>query len=476
MSKKWTIISIISRFSAVAIGMVQSIIIAKLLTVDSYGLLNIVMGIGASLGVYQNLGISSGSTREIAGAKDKDEAFKIFITSLAIRYIISIPLALGLFFFAKQIASSMNGREEIIFPLQLFAITMVIQSLQSVLNSVIQGFKKFKFLFVFQILIAFVSLAIYLPLIFKFEFLGYFYALVLFNLLSTLVLAAYSYKLFLGGMNFPTKKEFKEIFRSIFKIGIFIYLMKIIDTQWHKLQPFLLGFVVSDYKIGLFSFALLISSKISTVSDAITDVSLPSMTSVYEKSQETFKKTYLNGSLFASVIILFSVVALILFKYEIFLIVDYLFSFLGKESLTSKYGGAFAFIDPLAIAFWGYSQLNLVRSGFSVPAKKLMGSFVSYLALFGLTYLFYSTLNFIPDVVLKLSVSMAVSSCLSYAILIIFAKREAGFWLITIEEILLILISALVIFSNYLDVSNYLLIFIYSLFVFWIYKTHDKNS
>ena len=62
MSKKWTIVSIASRFLAVGIGMVQSIIIAKLLTVEAYGLLNIVMGIGASLGVYQNLGISSGST------------------------------------------------------------------------------------------------------------------------------------------------------------------------------------------------------------------------------------------------------------------------------------------------------------------------------------------------------------------------------------------------------------------------------
>src|SRR3989344_4061040 len=266
MSKKWTIVSIASRFLAVGIGMVQSIIIAKLLTVEAYGLLNIVMGIGASLGVYQNLGISSGSTREIAGAKDKSEAFKIFITSLSIRYLISIPLAVGLFFFAKKIALGVDNRPEIIFPLQLFAVTMVIQSLQSVLNSVVQGFKRFKFLFGFQIAIAFVSLAVYIPLIFKFEFIGYFYALILFNLISTIVLAGYSYHLFAGGVDFPSAKEFRSIFKSIFKVGIFIYLMKIIDTQWHRLQPFLLGFVTTDYKIGLFSFALLISSKVATVS------------------------------------------------------------------------------------------------------------------------------------------------------------------------------------------------------------------
>ena len=122
MSKKWTVVSILSRFSTEGIGLIQSLLIVKLLTVESYGLLNIVMGLGASLGVYQNLGISSGSTREIAAAENKKEASKIFLASLTVRYMISLPLAIGLMIFAQRIALSMNNSQEIIFPLQLLQI------------------------------------------------------------------------------------------------------------------------------------------------------------------------------------------------------------------------------------------------------------------------------------------------------------------------------------------------------------------
>jgi|694.fasta_scaffold02523_7 hypothetical protein len=473
MSKKWTVISIGSRFLAVTIGIIQSVIIAKLLTVENYGLLNIVMGIGASLGVYQNLGISSGSTREIASSESKAEAYKVFITSLAIRYMISIPMAVGLFIFAAKIAEQTSNRSEIILPLQLFAVTMVIQSLQSVLNSVIQGFRKFQFLFGFQIIIAFVSLSVYIPLIFKFEFLGYFYSLILFNLISTIALLIYAYKLFDGQTKMPTRNEFITIFKSIFKVGVFIYLMKIIDTQWQRLQPFLLGFVTTDYKIGVFSFALLIASKVATVSDAITDVTLPSMTNIYERSREEFRAAFLKGSSFANLLLVLCVVVLILFKAEIFYLIDVLFSFMGKEHLSIKYGESFKYIDWLAIAFWGYSQLNLIRSGYSVPAKKLMGSFLSYVVLFVFTYVFYTTFNQLIDPIWKLSVAMGAAALISYLFAIIYTKYESDFWIISFSDIVYLLISIVVIFAFYIGISNWFLIMVYGFFTFWIYKTNE---
>ena len=474
MSKKWTVVSILSRFSTEGIGLIQSLLIVKLLTVESYGLLNIVMGLGASLGVYQNLGISSGSTREIAAAENKKEASKIFLASLTVRYMISLPLAIGLMIFAQRIALSMNNSQEIIFPLQLFAVTMIIQSLQSTLSSIVQGFKKFNFLFTFQIVRAVLSIGIFIPLIMSYGFVGYFYALVIFNIVVTIIPLIYCAKLIGTDFTIPTFEEYKRILKSVFKIGMYVYVMKIIDTQWYRLQPFLLGFVTTDYKIGLFSFALLIASKLGAVSDAITDVTLPSMTTVYERSKEEFKKTFLKGSTFANILLTLAVVILILFKAEIFWLIDLIFSPLKKEPLSVKYSPAFVYVDILAIGFWAYSQLNLIRSAFSVPAKKLRGSFFAYILLFVLTYIFYYTING-SDPIRNLSIAMALASFASYIFLLLYSSRESKFWMITLDDIVYIVLSALVVIAFYMGVSNILLIIIYCLFTFWIYKTSEKN-
>src|SRR3989344_3715377 len=258
MKFSWSIISIISRFFAVAIGLVQSVIIVKLLTVSDYGLVGLVTSIAAIVGVYQNLGISSGSTREIAAAKNKDEAFKVFIGSTI------------------------------------------------------------------------VSLIIYIPFLIGYGFVGYFYALLVFNIISTFILVIYVLKVFFGHLVLPNAKELKSIVASVFKIGLFVYFIKIIFMQWQKLGPVLLGKDLSDEMLGIFSFA----SKITTISDAVTDVTLPSMTSVFEKSRHEFKDVFLNSNAKAYFLILFSSVFLIIFKFEIFQFVDFVFNFIGKDPIT----------------------------------------------------------------------------------------------------------------------------------------------
>src|SRR3989304_7392973 len=95
---KWQVISFISRGVAMALGIVQSFFIVRLLSVAEYGIVQLAASIGGAFGIYQHLGLASGSTREISAAKDDTEIFKIFVTSVVIRYLVSIPLAVGLWF------------------------------------------------------------------------------------------------------------------------------------------------------------------------------------------------------------------------------------------------------------------------------------------------------------------------------------------------------------------------------------------
>ena len=78
---KWQAISFISRGLAMAVGIVQSIVIVRILSVGEYGLITLATSIGGAFGIYQHLGLASGSTREISSAKNNKEIFEIFLTS-----------------------------------------------------------------------------------------------------------------------------------------------------------------------------------------------------------------------------------------------------------------------------------------------------------------------------------------------------------------------------------------------------------
>lgn len=469
MKFSWSIISIISRFFAVAIGLVQSVIIVKLLTVSDYGLVGLVTSIAAIVGVYQNLGISSGSTREIAAAKDKSEAFKVFIGSTIVRYLISLPLVLGLFVFAPYLGNTYYNRPEIINPLRIFSLILFIQALQSVLNSLIQGVKKFKFLFIFQALISIVSIIIYIPFLIEYGYLGYFYALLVFNIVSTAILGVYVLKVFSGHLALPDRSELKKIVLSVFKIGLFVYFIKIIFMQWQKLGPVLLGKDLSDEMLGIFSFALLVASKITTISDAVTDVTLPSMTSVFEKTKHEFKDVFLKGNGKAYFLILFSSVFLIIFKFEIFQFVDFIFSFIGKDPITTRYVDAFKIMDPLILAFWAYSHINLLKSGIAVPARKLWGALISYALMFLLTIVIYYLGGF-SDSLMWFSIAMGLGGLFAYIVFIFFIKKEVGFYPITKADIIYTFLSLLLLIGYYLNQSHFVLGFVYLAISYVLYK------
>ena len=121
---KWQTVSFLSRGIAMALGLVQSFVILRILTVAEWGLVQQAVAIGASLGIYQHLGLAGASTREISAAKDKRDIFKIFFTTVLVRYLITVPLSIGLFFLAPKIAQIYKATDLTLL-LQLYAFVIL---------------------------------------------------------------------------------------------------------------------------------------------------------------------------------------------------------------------------------------------------------------------------------------------------------------------------------------------------------------
>ncbi len=431
---KWQTVSFISRGMAMALGLVQSFFIVRLLSVSEWGLIQIAVSVGGALGIYQHLGLASASTREISAAKDNKEIFKIFVTSAFIRYVVSIPIAVGLFLLSDKLAVNAYHAPEIALPLKVYSLVLLVQGFQSILNSVVAGTKRFRRLFLYQVGIAAVSVVIYIPLVLFYKVNGYFYALFLFNLVSTLILGFLAFKPLTGFMQMPTIKEFKGLFRELFSISLGIYLVKIIYTNWEKLGPNLLGLTITPELVGYFGFALLYSKKLMNISDAVTDVNLPVFSDKYVNERESFNEAFTKNfdKLFA--LIIFIGVSAIYWVPEIVSIA------IG----SAKYDPSLSLVLPLVYAFICYSFINIIKSSVIIPAKMVKEMILSFVVLIGGTVAFYFGLKGAWGNLLAMSYGMAIGAMLSLMFMAIASNIRLKFRFFHHEHIILLLQSIII--------------------------------
>lgn len=430
---KWQAVSFISRGVAMIFGIIQSSVIVRILTVSEYGLVNIVVSIGSAFGIYQHLGLASGSTREISSADDKDEIFKIFVTSAAIRYFVTIPLAIIMFLLSKSIAISQYGSPEIVTPIRIFSFILLIQGMQSILNAVISGMRRFKALFIYQMIIAAVSLFIYIPLIYFYKVDGYFYALALFNLVGSLSLAVLAFKPLKGHFKMPTKQDFGRLLKEILSISLGIYVIKIIYTYWQRSGPLLLGTMISAEQVGIFSFALLYGGKLMTVSDSVTDVNLPVLSRQFKDNIDEFKNLFLSNFDKIFGFIVFSALSAIFWAREI------MYLFVGSQ----KYDDAYPFILPLVIAFVFYSVINIIKSSILIPAKLVKEMIIGFVIMLGGTISFYFAGVGYLGPLFAMSYGMVFGSFIGLISMLIFSKIKLDFLFLNLKHLTILIIGLL---------------------------------
>ena len=75
---KWQIISMFSQLAAMLLGIVETFVVIRILSVGEWGLVQLAISIGGALGIYQHLGLVSASTREISSAKKEEDIFPAF--------------------------------------------------------------------------------------------------------------------------------------------------------------------------------------------------------------------------------------------------------------------------------------------------------------------------------------------------------------------------------------------------------------
>lgn len=415
----WQLVSVVSRFSATFFGILQSIVIARILSVSEFGVVGIVGAIGALFGIAQHLGLASGTTKEISSSKDYGRITKIFLASFLIKYSITIPLFLVLFIFAPYIAINIYHHSEIILPIRLYAIVLVVQGVQSIFNSVIAGLQQFKKLFIYQTAIAALSLFIYIPLVYLYKVDGYFYALLIFNIVGSVSLGILALYPLRGKMSSPGTSDFKSIFKSILYLSAGIYFVKVLYTIWYKFGQLTLGRLELLETVGVFSFGLLYASKLMTISDALTDVNLPVFSKTYSESLTEFVKLFRRNFNKVYIFILFCAVGATFFSKDIL-----------HFAVGTKYDSSLVIIPFLIFSFVSYSYINLLKSSVFIPSSNLFGMSVSYIVMLVSTVISYFVFRGVGSEITVMSGSMFTGALFGFIFMIVFIKHKLNFFVI----------------------------------------------
>ncbi len=360
--------SFVSRLLAMLLGMAQTFVIVRLLSVHDWGLVQLAMSIGGAFGIYQHLGLASGSTREISATQDPKEVPKIFFTSAFIRYTVTIPIFVFLFFSAPAIAIDHYNAPELVLPLRLYAVGLLVEAIQSILNAVVSGTHRFKQLFVYQVAIAVVSVCLYIPLIYLYGLNGYFYALFAFQFISSVVMGVIALWPYRAYLTLPSLQDFKRLIKELLSISLAIYAVKILYTWWEKSGPILLGLRLTSTEVAFFSFALLYAKKLMLVSDSVTTVNLPVLSKEYTRDFSNFSRVFVSNfnKLFAFILGLGWLA--ILWSPEVF-------TFLVG---SNKYATSIPLVLPLVFAFVAYSYMNILQSSVVIPSKRVTTMLVSF--------------------------------------------------------------------------------------------------
>jgi O-antigen/teichoic acid export membrane protein len=431
--EKWQFISFISRMSAMVFGIVQSFLILRILSVSEWGLVQLVVSIGSALGIYQHLGLASASNREIAASKDNKAVFKIFSTTLMARYLVTTPLSIGLFLLAPKISQT-YGFVEILLPLRIFAFVIFLQGSQAITNAVISGTKRFKELFIFQVVIALISVLIYVPFVYYFKIMGFFYAFFLHELLKTFSLFIIAFKPYLNAITLPSRDEFVKIFRELFSLGIGIYIVKILVINWEKLGTNLLGFVGDAELIGIYSFALLYAHKLMHVSDAITDVNLPVFSEKFVHDINSFRDSFAQNFNRIYAMIIFFAMSAIYWAPQLITVL------IGSD----KYDKAIPLLIPMVFAYVFFSMINIFKSSLAIPAKLVREMILGFFIMFIATLLFYFSGRNFSDPLIIMSYAMVIGAGLGFSYLVFILQKNLKFKFISYAHVLL-LIQALAI-------------------------------
>ena len=264
----------ISNIIASICGFIWTILIARYLGVNEYGIMGFAISLTGILAITTDLGMNAHIIRHVA--TDYDSAPKYLGNVLPLKSILSI----GTFGLTLVILILMKCNELTITVTLLFTIEIIIKSFINILNGSFQAFEEGKFqgignallnvlLLIFILLSVFTDLGIY----------GITISYVIANLIALL----YEYYVFNKHITKP-KFEFDEKFCKMILIASIPFAVGgVLNSIYYSIDVVMLNNLIGDYATGIYNATYKLISILTLFYSVYNAVIFPLMSKYYEK-------------------------------------------------------------------------------------------------------------------------------------------------------------------------------------------------
>ena len=183
-------LSVATRLIRLGLALAAGVLTIRLLTLEEYGLVGVLLAVTGTVGAYQHLGLGAGTIRAMATAQDGVRRGHVLLISLSIRTIISAPLVAGMFLTARFIALEIYRQPLLEIGLKLFAVNLLLSGWLEVFDSALAGLARFGWLFSIRVFSGVANLLLIVALLPPYGYHGYLAVIVGATALTLVVNAA----------------------------------------------------------------------------------------------------------------------------------------------------------------------------------------------------------------------------------------------------------------------------------------------
>lgn len=332
---------VLTKAGTVGLGILQTAVVLRLLGPEAYGIVGIVISLGALVGVSQHVGAVDAAIREIAVADTARRRAAVFWVSLWFRLVVTVPISLILYVLAPWIGSHVYALPDIPHLVRLMSVVLVLHGVQGILGGAFTGQRAFGTLYLLQLVMSMLNVPLFGGLTFVHGVRGFFEAVILAAFGFSLLLACFLRRALGGTIAHPGVLEARAVLRDIIHTGGWTYGARILSVAWQRFPVLLLGRWASPDVIGLFSAAVTFGSKLQLLAAALGEVNLAFLSSAFATSRDAFRRLAVRTLEDVGAVTLIGSLFLILFA-------DVLVPFLA--------GAAYVGAVPLMVAVtWAYA-------------------------------------------------------------------------------------------------------------------------
>ncbi len=283
-------------------GLIFTILLARALLPDLFGLYNLIFSIIATIATFTDLGINTALSRYLADSLSKGKKYEIEARS-RVRFLFNLKILLSavvsilLFSLSTWVSATIFHKPEMALPLRIGSIYLFAMAIQGFFSTIFYPLKKLKYNFISEVLFQIAKIGLFLLLVGMYKtvasvFVVFIIAYTLSIIFYVVTVLIKQRKLFIGKL-IPIERK-----RMVVFLGWAIILSSF-STIFISINTLMLGFFVENNFLGYYATIWSIVMPIATLVN-LGAIFIPIFTQIKKKRFDRgFKQVIKYSAMFA---------------------------------------------------------------------------------------------------------------------------------------------------------------------------------